>query len=240
MQASIDQTKPGRNGLLATLLIVAVAPSIGSLAGLWIFTGAIGSTIYAICKAILYGVPAVVAWRSVTRTDVRIGLRAGMTPSVLLWGFASGAAIGSGIVLLWFGWLDSVVDTDRLLVVMKESGLEQPSRYWLFAAWLILGNSLLEEFVFRWFVDSRLAGLGMRPLLAIPLSALVFTIHHVIVLAAFFDLPMVLAGSAGVFVGGLLWSWSLRGSKSLVPGWISHALVDLAIALVGASMLGLI
>lgn len=240
MKTTVDQSKPGRGGLFATLLIVAVAPSIGSLAGLWIFTGAIGSTIYAICKAVLYGVPTVVAWRSVTGIDVRMGVRAGMTPSGLLWGVVSGVVIGGGIVLLWFGWLDSILDTDRLLVVMKESGLERRSRYWLFAAWLILGNSLLEEFVFRWFVDSRLAGLGMKPLIAIPLSALVFTIHHVIVLAAFFDPPMVLAGSLGVFIGGLLWSWSLRRWKSLVPGWISHALVDLAIALVGASMLGLI
>lgn len=240
MNNALDQSKSRRFGLLATLIVVAIAPSIGSLAGLWLFPGSIGSTIYAICKILLYGVPAVVAWRTLTRTDIAIGSRAGTRPASLLSGLASGVAIGGGIVLLWFGWLDSVVDTERLLAVMKESGLEQPGRYWLFAAWLIAGNSLLEEFVFRWFVDSRLSGLGLRPGIAIPVSALVFTIHHVIVLAAFFGPSMVLAGSVGVFIGGLLWSWSLRRWESLLPGWISHALVDLGIALVGASMLGLL
>ena len=47
-------------------------------------------------------------------------------------------------------------------------------------------------------------------------------------------------GSMGVFIGGLIWSWTLRQWGSIVPGWISHAIVDLAIAIVGASMLGLI
>jgi membrane protease YdiL (CAAX protease family) len=43
--------------------------------------------------------------------------------------------------------------------------------------------------------------------------------------------------SLGVFVGGLLWSWLLRRHGSLVPGYLSHILVDLAIFVVGASML---
>jgi membrane protease YdiL (CAAX protease family) len=48
---------------------------------------------------------------------------------------------------------------------------------------------------------------------------------------------MIALGSAGVFAGGLIWSWSLRRYDSLIPGWISHALVDLAVVIIGASML---
>ena len=155
-------------------------------------------------------------------------------------GTASGLLIGGGIVALWFGWLQSTVDTSRLLEVIAESGLDQGGRFWLFAAWLIVGNSLLEEVVFRWFVDSRLGGLGIRAAIAIPMSALIFTIHHIIVLAAYFDVTLILMGSMGVFIGGLMWSWTLRRWGSIIPGWISHALVDLAIVIVGASMLGLL
>ena len=59
-------------------------------------------------------------------------------------------------------------------------------------------------------------------------------------LSAYFDLALIVMGSMGVFIGGLIWSWTLRQWGSIVPGWISHAIVDLAIAIVGASMLGLI
>ena len=236
----MTDSKSNKSWLLGTLLIVAIAPSIGSLAGLWIWTGTLGSMIYAVCKTLLYGVPAYVAWRTISRKDLLSGWRSGTRLWAILLGTLSGLVIGGGIVMFWFAGFRDTVDTNRLLVVMMESGLNQPTRFWLFAAWLTIGNSLLEEFVFRWFVDSRLKILGLPFIIAIPISALIFTIHHVIVLAAFFDPRMVLSGSVGVFIGGLIWSVTLRLCKSVIPGWISHALVDLAIVLVGASILGLI
>ena len=42
-----------------------------------------------------------------------------------------------------------------------------------------------------------------------------------------------------MFIGGLVWSWTLLRWNSLLPGWISHALVDVAVLVVGASILGL-
>ena len=236
----MSDSKSNKYWLLGTLLIVAIAPSIGSLAGLWIWPGPIGSMVYAVCKTLLYGVPAYVAWRTISRKDLLAGWRSGTRLGAILLGTLSGLVIGGGIIMFWFAGFRDTVDTNRLLVVMMESGLNQPTRFWLFAAWLTIGNSLLEEFVFRWFVDSRLKILGLPFIIAIPISALIFTIHHVIVLAAFFDPRMVLIGSVGVFIGGLIWSVTLRLSKSVIPGWISHALVDLAIALIGGSILGLI
>jgi hypothetical protein len=221
------------------LLLVVAAPSLGALSALWLWPGATGSTIYLACKVVLYGLPAVVAWKTISRQDLRAGIRRGLRPSALLFGLGSGALIGGAIIALWFGWLDEQVDTKRLVEVITESGLDGATSFWLFAAWLSLGNSLLEEVVFRWFVDSRLARLGTPVALALPISALIFTAHHVIVLAAYFDPMMVLLGSSGVFIGGLTWSWSLRRWGSLLPGWISHALVDIAIFIVGAYMLGL-
>jgi membrane protease YdiL (CAAX protease family) len=228
-----------RTRTLVMLLLVVVAPSLGALSALWLWPGATGSTIYLACKAVLYGLPAVVAWKTISKQDIRAGIRRGLRPSALLFGLISGVLIGGGIIALWFGWLDEKVDTQRLVEVIRESGMDQATSFWLFAAWLCLGNSLLEEFVFRWFVDGRLHRLGTPVALALPISALIFTAHHIIVLAAYFQPMMVLLGSSGVFIGGLVWSWSLRRWGSLLPGWISHAIVDIAIFVIGASILGL-
>ena len=222
------------------LLLVVAAPSIGALSALWLWPGAIGSTIYLACKLVLYGLPAFVAWKTISKQDIRAGIRRGLRPGALLFGLISGVLVGGGIVALWFGWLDDEIDTQRLVEVIKESGMDQATSFWLFAAWLCLGNSLLEEFVFRWFVDGRLDRLALPRFLILPISALIFTAHHVIVLAAYFQPVMVVLGSCGVFIGGLMWSWSLRRWGSLLPGWISHALVDIAIFIVGASMIGLL
>ena len=150
----------------------------------------------------------------------------------------SGAVIGAGIHIIWYGWLGDCSDITNLMQVMNENGMDDPIRFWLFAAWLCIGNSLLEEFVFRWFIDSRLEELGVPLLLALPISALIFTLHHVIVLSAYFEAFNVFMGSAGVFLGGLIWSATLRRWSSLIPGWISHAIVDVAIILIGAHALG--
>lgn len=233
-------TSENRSRSLGLLILVAIAPSIGALSALWIWPGGQGNVVYAVCKLVLYGVPALVAFRTVSRTQFAEGLRKGLSASSLIAAFASGILISGLILGIWFWVLAGTTDVSRLLDVVESSGMGSPLQFWLFAAWLCIGNSLLEEFVFRWFIDSRLRGLGVQPLFAIPLSGLIFTIHHIIVLAAYFDLPVVILGSAGVFIGGMIWSVMLRRWGSLIPAWISHALVDVAIIIVGASILGLL
>ena len=71
----------------------------------------------------------------------------------------------------------------------------------------------------------------------LPISAAIFTLHHVFVLAAYFGTTLTVLGSLGVFIGGVIWSLLHLRTSSLIPGWISHALVDVAIVVVGATML---
>jgi len=222
---------------LGLLILVILAPSLGTLATLWWWPGTFGSAIYGLCKLVLYSVPAVVAWRTITRTQLVQGLRAGVRPAALLWGIGSGFVIGTVILVGWFGFLRGQLDLAALRDVVKANGLDEPARYWAMVIWMSVGNALLEEFVFHWFVDSRLKQLGLWIGLAIPISALIFTAHHVLVLMAYFPAIKTIVLSLGVFVGGLLWSWLLRRHGSLVPGYLSHILVDLAIFVVGASML---
>ena len=228
-----------KNRTLGLLLIVACVPSIGALSALWIWPGTLGGALYAVCKIVLYGVPTIVAFQTVRRAKPFTGFLRGFKRAPVSFGVLSGLFIGGFILGLWYWVLSGNVDLARLLDVVRENGLDQPVKYWLFAAWLCIGNSLLEEFAFRWFIDSRLRILGLGPVVAMPISAVIFTMHHVIVLSAFFGPLIVVLGSAGVFMGGLIWSFSLMRWGTLVPGWISHALVDLAIIIIGASILGL-
>ena len=222
---------------LGLLLVVAIAPSLGTLAALWWWKGAIGGMVYASCKVVLYGVPLVVAWRPISKSQVKNGIRSGLRRGPLLAGFGSGLLIFGVVLVGWFGFLQDRLDTSALMEVVEANGLRSPGRYLAMALWMSFGNALAEEFVFRWFVDSRLEALGVPLILAVPLSALIFTAHHVLVLAAYFGAVETILFSLGVFVGGVLWSLMLRRWGSILPGWISHALVDLVIFLVGWTML---
>ena len=217
--------------------MVALAPSLGTLAALWWWPGSLGGLVYGFGKLILYGVPAMVAWRTVSRGQIAQGLGAGFSRSSVVWGLGSGLVIGGLILALWFGFLRGKLNAAALQEVVEANGLADPLRYWLMAIWMSVGNAFLEEFAFRWFVDSRLQKLGLPVGLILPISALIFTAHHVLVLLAYFSVSETVIFSAGVFMGGLLWSWIRLREGSLVPGWISHLLVDVAVFVVGASLL---
>jgi membrane protease YdiL (CAAX protease family) len=95
-------------------------------------------------------------------------------------------------------------------------------------------HSFLEEYYWRWFVFGQLRRL-MPPGAAMVVSAVGFTLHHVLVLGFYFGLfswPTLLF-SLAVTVGGVFWAWLYQRSGSLYGPWLSHLLVDAAIFLVG-------
>jgi hypothetical protein len=118
-------------------------------------------------------------------------------------------------------------ELERLRAAEHEAGLTSPGRYLAFALYIVLVNSLLEEYVWRWFVYSRCEQL-VGPAAGVVLSALCFTAHHVVVFAVQMDpLPAALA-SLGVFLAGLAWSVCYRVFRSIWPAYLSHALADVA------------
>ena len=234
-QAQTDH-RPHHAALLQ-LAIVIVAPSLGALSALWIWPGPVGGALYALCKLVLYGVPLWILWRQLGVFRLLAWPFSQARSSVLLAGLISGGVIGAGIWLLWKFVLAGRADVTPLIDVMIQNGMDNPLKFWVFAAWLCLVNSLLEEIVFRWYVDTRLESIGFSIVLVLPVSAFIFTAHHIIVLSAYFSWPLVVLGSAGVFCGGVIWSVLRMRYATLLPGWISHALVDVSVVVIGWSIL---
>ncbi|MBC23231.1 MAG: CPBP family intramembrane metalloprotease [Phycisphaerae bacterium] len=219
-----------RRNLLALCLSVP-APSIGALMSFWFFPGPIGGVGYFICKAWLYLMP--VPWT--LRVDRQ---RLSWSPprkGGLFQGFLLGVVISLAIWLAWWLLRDRI-DPSRISQAMREAGLDQPLRYILMATWLTVSNSILEEYVFRWFYISRLIVL-VGPGSAVILASIFFTIHHVIVLSAFFAPPVVILCSIGVFIGGVAWGICYLKYRSIWPGAVSHAVVDAAVMLIGWQLL---
>jgi len=91
-----------------------------------------------------------------------------------------------------------------------------------------LVNSLIEEYVYRWFVLRQCEAL-LPPAAAVIASAAVFTIHHVIALNQYLEPGFTALASAGVFAGGIVWATLYHRYRSIWPGWISHVLADIAV-----------
>lgn len=154
----------------------------------------------------------------------------------------AGILMGIGIVgtglLVYYGFLkdSTYLENAPALITAKvnEMGLTSPTIYILFALFLAVPHSLLEEYYWRWFVfgqTKRLTGVNA----AIVISSLGFMSHHVIVIHQFLDngWAVTLFFSLCVATGGVLWAWLYNRYKTLYGPWVSHLLVDLGIMYIG-------
>jgi membrane protease YdiL (CAAX protease family) len=147
---------------------------------------------------------------------------------------AVGLAIGCLMLVVYRFWLlpNGVVETARVEGEAKLHALGMKSPWGLLglAAFYSLLHSGLEEWYWRGFVFAGWKGrIGTQASLVV--SSLGFMSHHVLVLAKFFGWMSIwtVITSAGVAIGGAIWAWMLWRSRRLLPGWISHAIVDAAI-----------
>ncbi len=223
-----------RSKALAALLLLVPTPSIGAALamsidatqGTWVGQGA-----YTLSKLWIAALPLVwLLWVDRGRASWSPPRKGGIGV-----GLALGVAISAGIYAVYQVSGPQMINPVQVKARALQVGIGEPAIFLLFAAYLILVNSLIEEYVWRWFVFRKCEAAlpAGRPAAAVLLSALFFTLHHVIALRAQFDwLPTILA-SLGVFVGGVMWSWCYLKYQSIWPGYVSHVVVDLTLLWIG-------
>jgi len=235
MQQFFSKLNTTQKALLALVLILP-APLIGVSSSLHLQSFRfilfqdfeIGKIIWALAKVWLLVLPVVwllcvdkgkLSW-SPTNTK---GILAG-----LLWSIPFSAII----FVIYLLAKDSLINPADAKASIEEMGITSPAKFLIFASAMSLGNSLMEEYVWRWFVFSRLnVLLGAKP--AIILSALFFTAHHVVIMESIGSLWLVFVGSTGLFLGGVIWAWLYNKYNSIWPGWICHVAADTAIMWIG-------
>ncbi len=145
-------------------------------------------------------------------------------------------------LVLYFSWMKPAGIFDGPAVAVREKvagmGISTAPRFAAVAIFYCVAHSLMEEYYWRWFVFAQLRRLTSFPVAAI-VSSLGFMSHHIFVLAVYFgwNSPMTYLFSLAVAVGGLIWAWMYEKTGSLYGAWVSHALVDTAIFVVGYDLL---
>jgi membrane protease YdiL (CAAX protease family) len=226
-EAVTDKMSNRRRALLA-LILLAPIPSFGVIMAMVVAPGPVGKTIFSVAKIWLLAFPA--AWY----LFVEKGRPSWSPPR--RGGLAVGAASGvvvAGIIVVG-AWLLGVqnMDLEPLRTEAQAMGLDTVLPYLAGAAGWTFINSLMEEYVYRWFVFRHCEAL-MKGWAAVIASAAVFTAHHVIAVSQYLDSLLAFLASAGVFAGGCAWSWLYMRYRSIWPGWLSHVLADLAVFGIG-------
>ncbi len=152
-----------------------------------------------------------------------------------LWGVGTGLGIGGVILALYYLAFADLLDTVELRE--KVAAFGAVDHFFLFAPFLCLINSALEEYYWRWFMFRTLRRVWPLPSAAL-LSTVGFTLHHIVVLSVYFhDVGLVALLNAGVFAGGVIWAWLYEKCGGLYAPWISHIIVDAAIMIAAHDIL---
>ena len=150
---------------------------------------------------------------------------------------ALGLVISLGMLIVWFIFRNSL-DPNVLRNSVEPVGLLDWRLYLLACIYWIFINSVLEEYVFRWFLVIKSEIIFASEKTAIILSAQIFMLHHTIALY-FFGFPWLLNlfASFSLFVGGVIFSKLYIRYRSIWIPYITHAICDITVFGIGAIML---
>ena len=197
----------------------------------------IQKTAYGIGKVIQFGFPIVWVWLY-SRPD--IGHRKAQRTELII-GLSSGIVIAGAMWLLF----DLVISQSLVIETLQRTVKEKIAELGLNSLQMFVGtaifyaafHSLMEEYYWRWFVFGQLKKHTSFST-AVAISSLGFMAHHVILLAVYlgWSSPLTYAFSLCIAIGGVGWACMYHRFGSLYGAWLSHAIVDAGIFLVGYQM----
>lgn len=204
-------------------------PLLSMLLLLWIEQG-IGVTYIwkTVAKVMLFLLIPLILFRATRFPFLR--LRQTDPTSIKRAVFAGLAVMGS--IIGAFLLLRTYIDLNALKMDLADSGIT-PLVFPAIALYILLGNSLLEEFFFRGLLPDLFGQSKLRLLL----PPFFFAIYHVAIFLPWFTAPILLLAIAGLWTGGFIFQLANEKSGTILPSWIIHMSADLGILLIGVYLL---
>lgn len=223
---------PQKQAILALLLIAPIF-AIGTTLSLIIAPGPIGTLGFAVAYLFFIALPTL--WTiKIDQDFIKLPKITSQGWSI---GFILGGLMAAIILAAYFLIGQHWVNLTTIRTAIQPTGGTNPITFWLGVFYFTFINAFIEEAIWRGFIYRKCVT-ALPGANAIPLSALLFTIHHTIGIAAITqDWRITIAGSIGVFAAGVIWSTCYQQTRSLWPCYISHVLADIAIAIVNWHLL---
>lgn len=121
-------------------------------------------------------------------------------------------------------------DSSKIIEGLEGIGIGMHN-VWLWAIYLSVINSLIEEFFFRGYIYFSLEKRSKT--LAIIVSSAMFSFYHVVLFFLLFNIWTVIFTVIGLFVIGVFLAYMNKYGKSFVNSWIIHISADIAVVLIG-------
>ena len=219
-----------RSKSIISVLLICFVPSMSVIFGLKIIDDEFYSQLFFLsCKLWIFVIPTVwyiyidknsISKNLPSKDGLRMGLLTGLVMSMI-------------IIITWYVF-ESSLDIEQMKNTLQSKGLSNINLYILGMFYWIFINSLLEEYVFRWFITTKSVIIFQNDIAAIIFSALLFTLHHSIALHLFgFIWWQTILASFGLLSAAAIWSWLYIRYRSIWVCWLSHAICDIAVFGIG-------
>ena len=223
-----------RHKSLLPILLVGFVPSISVIFGFKIIENEFHSQIFfVLCKLWLFTIPTI--WFFYVEKNIfsiEIPSRKGLEM-----GTATGLIMSIIIILTWI-FFENSINLEEMVNTLNSKGLSNVNLYVMGMIYWIFINSLLEEYVFRWFITTKASVLFGKNSYAILFSALMFTLHHTLALHFFgFIWWQNIIASFGLLSAAAIWSWLYLRYSSISVCWLSHAICDVVVFSIGYQIL---
>ena len=139
----------------------------------------------------------------------------------------SGVAI-MGIILVAFIILQPFIDIDALIVDLSKAGITTLT-FPFIALYILLGNSILEEFFFRGLLPNLIGKSQVRYVL----PSFLFAVYHITIFLPWFSLPLLVLAVSGLWIGGIIFQLANEKSGTILPSWTIHMFADIGVLIVG-------
>lgn len=128
---------------------------------------------------------------------------------------------GYGLTLYLFDYASLVQS------LSADQRVDSNSFLWV-ALYISLGNSFLEEFLFRRIAFLQLSRHTSRKT-AYLFSSVTFAVYHIAIIGTSFPPPLLVLVLIGLTAGGLIFDCADEKSKTIYNSWIIHMFADFAI-----------
>jgi len=152
----------------------------------------------------------------------------------LLWGVIIGISYFMGFLLL-----KSFLSFDAITSSLAQFASITPTNILFIGAYIILFNSLLEEFFWRGFFFQESLR-SFRKFWAYFLTGIGFSLYHLAFLYTWFSWPFIFLAGIGLFMYSFVMCFLFERYKDLFTCWFIHAIVDVAQITIALILFGII
>ena len=186
---------------------------------------------------ILFIVPFAFAY-FVEKKSAKVSLFENFSFSVSLLG------IGGFFLVVYLGTyflLNSIIDIGAIAANLTETIAVNAGNVLILVLYMVFINSLLEEYFWRGFIYKRLRDTDYfsYPVLML-VTGVAFSFHHIMFFYDWFTWPLFLLATVGLTGFSIIVNYLFEKTKDMYSCWFVHACADVAQALIGLMVFGVI